>query len=363
MRALEDFFRKPEKSNVSISPDGDTIAYMAPFEKRMNVYVQNMVIREEIRITSEAERDILFYIWGSNDRIIYARDKGGDENVKLFAVGKNGEDQIDLTPYEGVQSGLIDELVDNKDEILIRMNKRDPQIFDAYRLNIHTGKLDMIVENPGNYAGWVTDHDGKLRCVTTTDGVNTGILYRQNEDEPFQLSAQYNFKESSTPLLYTFDNKNIYVASNVGRDKSGIFIFDLESGKTTELIFEHSEVDVQRLVFSKKMKCLLAVMVEGDKPRYHFLDDNFEKIYEYINQELPGQFNPIIANNKEENKFIIYSSSDNNPGSYYYFDLENMQLELLFDTRPWFKTEDLVSMKPIRYKSRDMMNQRMIPTF
>ena len=37
---LRDFFRNPEKESSSISPDGKYISFLAPYENRMNIFVQ-----------------------------------------------------------------------------------------------------------------------------------------------------------------------------------------------------------------------------------------------------------------------------------------------------------------------------------
>ena len=66
----------------------------------------------------------------------------------------------------------------------------------------------MIAKNPGNISGWMTDHCGKLRIATTTDGVNTGILYRENESDEFEIILTTDFRESCDPLMFTPDNVN-----------------------------------------------------------------------------------------------------------------------------------------------------------
>ena len=126
--------------------------------------------------------------------------------------------------------------------MIIGLNKRNPQIHDPYRVNVNTGEMEMIAENPGNISGWVTDHNGKLRMATTSDGVNTSLLYRKSESDEFKTILTTDFKVAVSPLFFTFDNKNIYVASNRGRDKTSIFEFDIDKVKEGKLIFEHKEV-------------------------------------------------------------------------------------------------------------------------
>ena len=56
--------------------------------------------------------------------------------------------------------------------MLIQMNKENPQVFDVYRINVNSGDMTVVGQNPGNITGWQTDHNGKLRMAITTDGVN-----------------------------------------------------------------------------------------------------------------------------------------------------------------------------------------------
>jgi hypothetical protein len=134
------------------------------------------------------------------------------------------------------------------------MNQRDPRFFDAYRINVLTGEMEMIARNPGNIVGWQTDHDGKLRAATTYDGVNRSLLYRDTEKEDFQVLATTSFKETIEPLFFTFDNKNLYVASNIGRDKAAIYEYDVKEKKQTTLLYENPTVDVENLLRSDKRK-------------------------------------------------------------------------------------------------------------
>ena len=273
---LEDFFRNPEMSSFQLSPNGKYISYMKPWEdgnRMMNVYVRPIVSAEEVRITGASKRSLYGYFWLNENRIAYVQDEGGDENIHIYAVNIDGSNNIDLTPFENIQARITDDLEDNPDYMLVALNKRNPRIHDVYRMNVNSGEMEMIAENPGNIQGWMTDNDGKLRIATTSDGVNTSLLYRENESEDFRPILTTNFKESVSPLYFTFDNQELYVASNRGRDKSAIFKFDLETAKEGELIFENDEVDVYGLMRSKKRKKITGVSYTTDKRQMHFFDE------------------------------------------------------------------------------------------
>ena len=350
---MEDFFRNPDKSSFQISPDGKHISYMKPWEKRMNVHVVDVETNNEIRLTSSKERGVYGYLWLGNNRIGYVKDDGGDENMHFYAVNIDGTNEIDLTPFENVQARIIDDLEDDPDYLIIGLNKRNPQIHDPFRVNVNTGEMEMIAENPGNISGWVTDHNGKLRMATTSDGVNTSLLYRESESDEFKAILTTDFKVAVSPLFFTFDNKNIYVASNRGRDKTAIFEFDINKVKEGKLIFENDEVDVSGLMYSRKRKVLTGVNYTLAKREMVFFDDWRGNIQKKLESKLPGYEVGITSFSKDETKAIIITYSDRSRGTYYYYDVEKDNLTELAQISPWLNENHMAEMKPVKYKSRD----------
>ena len=237
--------------------------------------------------------------------------------------------------------------------MLISMNKRNPQVFDVYRLNFTDDSLTMIAENPGNISGWMTDHEGKLRIATTTDGVNTGVLYRKTEQDAFVPIMETGFKDSFQPLLMTFDNKELYVSSNLGRDKAAIYTFNPETKKQGELIFEHPEVDVESLIYSEKRKVITGAVYYADKRGYHFFDKQRAALQAELESKFPGLEVGISSSNRDETVYIVRTSSDKTPGAYYVYDTTDKSLMLLAEIAPWIDSKKMASMQPIQYKSSD----------
>ena len=352
---LQDFFRKPEIAGVKISPNGQYLAYLKSYKKRMNLYVQKIGMESsEKRLTSQTDRDIYEFFWKENDTLLFIRDLGGDENIQFFRVFTEGKNEKSLTPFKGVQHRLIDDLEDiSKEEIIISSNKRDPKIFDAYRLNVKTGEIKLIAQNPGNFTGWMTDHDGKLRVALSTDGVNTAIYYRETEDQKFELIFQTNFKNTLHPLMFDFNNKNIYVISNRNRDKKALQLYNPKTKKIVKTLFSHPKVDTYDITVSKKRKKLLGIRYIDWKREYKWLDVKRAGIYKDLSKQLPNREVTIVSKNREEDWFVVSAGNDRDPGTYYLYDVKNKKLDKIAETRPWLKAEELAKMKPIYYQSRD----------
>lgn len=350
---MKDFFRNVEKRGYQISPDGDYLSFMQPVNSRMNVFVQKIGDDKTTQVTFATERDIAGYFWKGNDRIIYVQDSKGDENFRLFGVDKDGSNQKDLTPFDKVRAGIVDDLVDNSNEMLIQMNKENPQVFDVYRIDVNTGKMIVVGRNPGNITGWQTDHNGKLRVAITTDGVNTSVLYRDSEDQEFKTLLTTTFKETFSPLFFTFDNKNLYVSSNIGRDKSAIVEYDITNNKEVKVLYENPDYDVNGLNYSRKRKVIEFANYTGWKQEYHFFDKETNDIYNDLTSKLPGKQLAVTGINKNEDKLLVRTYSDKSLGAYYFYNVKTKELNMLTEVSPWLNEEHLADQKPITYKTRD----------
>lgn len=352
---LRDFFRNPQEAGYQLSPNGAYYAFLKPYENRQNIFVKPRSGGDAVRVTSETDRDIGGYWWKGNDRLLFVKDNGGDENFHLFSVSPDGKTQRDLTPFDSVTVRVVDGLEDNDDEILIEMNKRNHEIFDVYHLDLKSGDLKMIAENPGNIQGWVTDHDGRIRAAVTTDGVNSSFLYREREDQPFKTIVTTNFKESLSPLFFTFDNKYLYASSNIGRDKSAIVKIDPATAKEIEVIYQNPEVDVDNLNFSHKRKVLTTIVYETDKNHRYFLDKQIEKTFSRLESALKGYDVSIGSMDRNEDMYIVRAFNDHTYGSYYLYDVKTDKLSKITDIAPWLNEADMADMKPISFTTRDGM--------
>lgn len=353
---VEDFFRLPEKARYTLSPDGKNYAWLAPWKGRMNIFTApiSKIGRDSgKRLTSAEDRDITSYGWGSNSRILYVQDKGGDENYHIYSVSIGGGSVRDLTPFEGVRAGITEILEDDEEHVLIEMNKRDRTVFDVYRLNIVDGSMEMIAQNPGTIVGWDTDNDGRLRLAYETVGTNTRVLYRDTETSPWRTLFDTDFRDSVSPQAFTADNKKLYITSNIGRDKSALYEYNPADG-TQNLIYENSEASVGGIIWSDKRRKLLGAGYYTDKRHRVFFDDETRSFYEMIQKHFEGLEFGISSMTRDENSMLIAVGSDRVVGQLYYYDKARPEeFRFVTDFYPWLKKEYLAEMKPISYKARD----------
>jgi dipeptidyl aminopeptidase/acylaminoacyl peptidase len=350
---LRDFFRNAEKTNFKISPDGMHISFMQPHERRMNVFVQARAGGPAVRVTNETERSVASYFWKGPNRIVFTKDFKGDENFHIVSVDADGKNLVDLTPFDNVRASIISGRIDHDDEMIIGLNKRNPEVFDVYRLDLKTRELTLIAENPGNIAGWLADHDGRIRVAVSTDGANRSLLYRADDKSPFMTVITTNFRESIGPLFFSFDNKRLYAASNINRDKAAIVLIDPATATEERVIFEHPDVDVSSLDWSHKRKVLTEVQFMTWKRQRVFLDAEMEAIHRDLEKQLPGYEIDVQSHDKGESVFVVAAWSDRTQGVRYLYEAATRLLTKLAEIAPWLDEKELVETKPISYRSRD----------
>lgn len=353
---VKDFFKNPPESAHSISPDGKRLAYLKPFESRMNIYVRDLNdAKSEKRLTELKDRDIAQFFWKGNETILFSKDFNGDENFHVFAVDVKDAKAKDLTNFEKTRATVIDTLENiSPKEILVQHNRRNKEIFDVYRINVANGKSKLVAENPGSVTGWVTDNNGKVRMALQADGLKTHVLYRKSESEKFKKILTFGHRESFSPEYFTADNQKIYALSNLGRDRISLVEFDPATAKETKIIYQHSEVDIDSVTFNKDKKALESVSYITWKREVSFFDNKIEKSFNAILEKIPqGEDIRYMLADKKQRNFVARTFSDRSFGAVYIFDSELNKLTEVISFRQLLPIEKMSEMKPIKYQSRD----------
>ncbi len=356
---VRDFFKNPEYSSFHLSPDGSRLGYLKPWEGRMNLFVRPVGGGAERRLTAAKDRDLAGFFWKENEHILYVRDFAGDENYHVYSVDVGNGREKDLTPWDKVRAGIVDDL-DNiaKDEVLLSNNRRDPKVFDVFRVNIRTGESKKIAENPGNIVGWLTDHRGQLRVAAATDGVNNKILYRDRESQPFRVIKTLSFKDKFLPQFFTFDNKRLFAVSNLDRDKSAAVEYDPHADKELRIVYQHPDYDTDGLRYSKERRVLTAATLRTWKSQAVYLDPLWDSVHQKVLSRVGDDEPHFISWDRREDRCVIIAYSDRSRGSYYLCDVPSGKLTLLARLGRHLPVESMASMKPIEYQSRDGLTIR-----
>jgi len=358
---IHDFFSHPEKAYFRLSDDGKTLGFMQPVAegegaRRLNVFVQKLdgsaPTGEARQLTHETARDIGTYYWKGDATILYEKDFGGDENTHVVAVDLASGKITDLTPGK-LRAGIQDDLPGDPNHILVSHNRRKAEVFDVYRVDVRSGKEELVAQNPGDIVGWQTDHAGHVRMAVRSEGLNTILLYRKNEKDEFKPIVTTDYKTEVGPAFFTADDKKFYAISNRGRDKKSLVLIDPAKPDAEEVLFEHPDVDVWNVEWSRLRKKLTYAEFYTAKTERKFFDPESEKLFQRLADKLPDMQIILQAHDKAEDKFIVAAANDRTEGARYIYDAKADTLAKLAEINPKIPQAEMSAMKPVQYHSRD----------
>ncbi|MGI9539788.1 MAG: S9 family peptidase [Miltoncostaeaceae bacterium] len=351
---LHHFFDNPERANARPSPDGSAISYVAPREGVLNVWVEPAAGGEARPITDDRDRGVRSYMWSRDgSRILYMQDRGGEENHHVYAVDVHRPARPrDLTPFPGVRAGLIAAPRATPRHVVVGMNLRDRARFDAYRITLATGRLELVGENPGNILGWVADREGRVRAARAqTEGGDFEILVADEERGPLRVVSRYPNEDGGHIHAFTPDGASLWVGSARGSDRARLVELDLADG--TERVVDEDEVaDLGAPIISDRNGALLGVAYRRDRLVMSVRDDAFGADWERLRSLHSGD--PVVTGqDAEERAWVATFDDDRDPGATFLVERGGGSSRLLFRSRPWLRPEHLAPMEPVAIPSRD----------
>lgn len=359
---VKDYFAKPKASSFQLSPDGKYMSYMEKDkENKRHVYVKEIVSGKVKRAIEERDELIKGYSWVNDERLIYAMDKGGNENIHIYAVNIDGSNEKDLTPFEGVKAQLLNSLKDQKDFIIISMNKNNPQVFEPYKLNIVTGELVQLYENKdikNPIQGFVFDKDGELRAYSKLrDGISNEMYYKDLETGNFNLLKTTEWDETFTISGFNYANSNkdeAYVITNLDSDKARLVLYDLKNNKILKEVFSNPDYDATGMARSRKRNYEIDYFsYNGEKSVTIPVSATYKKLHAKMEKEFPNMEFGVIDYDDNEEHYLIIVGSDKLVGTYYTYDTATEKFTLLYNLMPQLDPKDMAEMRPITFTSRD----------
>jgi dipeptidyl aminopeptidase/acylaminoacyl peptidase len=248
-------FAGADRSTVRISPDGRRIAFMAPIDGVLNLWVGEIDNLAKARpLTRVADRDLgPWIVWLHNNRhIVFFRDQGGDENWQAHRVDVSTGDILALTPGPGVKSYIQQTSRHFPDELLIAHNQRDPRFSDIFRVNVPTGASALLLAND-QFAWIFTDPQFRVRFgVRQTDAGDTEYLQRGAGGD-WELLTLIDMADAMTTRAIEFsdDGTELYWLDSRGRDKAVLVGEDLKTG-AKRILAEDPKADLVEVMLEPR---------------------------------------------------------------------------------------------------------------
>jgi len=348
-------FGNPEKASPQLSPNGEMLAYQAPDEGVMNVWVKTVGKDDDKVITHDRHRGIMGYFWAPNgEQILYIQDKDGDENWRIYSVSVTGGEARNLTPLDGIRAQIIAVDIDFPDEILIGLNNRIPQLHDVYRLNLKTGEMTLEAQNDMGVMGWIADHTFTLRIamVPTPDG-GIMLLHRENAKAQWAPLLKWGNEDALSTGAFGFakDNQTLFMINSIGRNTAELRTFNVKT-KEEKVIASDPNYDVGGLMIEPRTWKLKAVRFSKDRAEWQALDEEMKPHLEALKNLHRGDFY-VMGYDYDYKTWLVFYDVDNGPVVYYSYDVETKKGTFLFTTRPELEGLPLVEVKPVTVTARD----------
>lgn len=338
------------------------------------------------QVTFEDHRPVRYFVWSKSLttlRLFYLQDDGGNENFHLYCVDFETDQTThrvvqdtlrirDLTPFENVT--VTPDAVQMSKEfpatLVVSLNKRDPRFFDAYRLNVLNGDLEVIMQNPGDVASWLLNDAFEVAgcsAMNPKDG-STSLRMRPSLDNTdaatWKTIALWPHGEMGEPLLMTKDGKGVYVQTSISHviatsaesseqfNTERLVLLSSETGEELEVIASDPLCDVHHVEVNENTRTVEFVTFNYTKQRIEVVDESLKVDLDRLTELCTGNFN--VVSTSDDNLTWIYSDSPDNASlKYYIYSRTSGRFALLFDTRPDLAQYTMVHMKPHVIKTTD----------
>ena len=346
--SIEQFYENTRIGGGSFSDDESKLLISSDKSGIFNLYEIDIASGDQTAITnSQKESYFAVDYVPETDEILYSSDKGGNEISHLYLLRPDGTSK-DLTPGENEKASFAGWSGDEK-HMYYLSNKRNPQFFDLYRMEVGTWEPEMLYKNKEGYSVADVSDSGKYlalaKPITTSE--NKLFLLNTETDEMTEISKPgYNY----SPTGFNKNETELYYTTNHGGEFSRLMSFDLES-KNSEVLYE-TDWDV-----------MYSSLSENDTYRVIGInEDGATKLIMWENatqqpMEMPdiNDGNIVSAGFSESEDLLrLTVGTSKTPNNIYVYNLKTKELKKLTNTlNPDINPDDLVSAEVVRYESFD----------
>ena len=285
-------FGNPEKAAARLSHDGKQLAFLAPVNDVLNVWVGPADNPSAAKpVTKDTLRGIRTYFWAyTNNHILYLQDTGGDENWHIYRVDLATNETKDLTPIEKVNAQIEEVSHKFPTEIMVGLNNRDPQMHDIYRLNIETGEKQLVQENKEGFTGFLTDEDYKVRFASRYSPDGGRELLEPDGKGGWKDFMRIKMEDDMTTSAIGFDKtgNKLYLIDSRGRNTGALAQLDLQDDKE-KFIAENEKADIGGVLMHPTEKTIDAVSFNYTETEWQIINPEYRADFDYLKNVEDGE--------------------------------------------------------------------------
>jgi dipeptidyl aminopeptidase/acylaminoacyl peptidase len=355
----EVLYGNPERSAARISPDGTRVAFLAPVEGVLNVWVaEGTDITNAMPVTDDRDRGIRSYLWARDNRhLLYVQDRGGDENWRLYSVDLPTGHVADLTPFEGIQVQPIHLSSTRPSEVLVGINRTTPQYHDVYLINLDTETCELVATNT-QFAGpsesaWFADDNYELRAAErpTADGTGYEVCVPIGDDWEPVLTIGFEDAMTTQVLGVTGDGKSLLLVSSMDANAGRLVRLDLTS-REIQVLAEDPAYDVRNVLLHPVTREPQVVTFVRERADNVAVDTSVMADLAAASALGTGDVG-VEGGDDDDRRWVVNVVTDDGPACTFALDRSTRESTLLFEDRPSLRGYTLAKMEPFSYSARD----------
>jgi dipeptidyl aminopeptidase/acylaminoacyl peptidase len=357
-------FGNPERMAPAVSPDGARLAHVAPADGILNVWVGPLAGDGAKQVSNDRERGVRAFAWCMDNRhIVYPQDTGGDENWHLHLIDPDEGTDVDVTPFDGVQARILAADREQPHLILIGLNRDNPELHDAYMLDVRDGSLELAAKNPG-FVSWLVDRQLRIRggvAFLPDGGAEVRVGDPATGEYRTLLAVGPEDAITTDVAGFTHDGAAIHLVTPKDVNAARLLRMDVETGGF-EVLAEDPIYDVSDVEVDPARHEVQVVTFTRERADHVVLDESLLPDFEAMRALHPGDLH-FSGRDHADRIWILGFTADDGPVSYFAFDRSNGKGTFLFAHKPGLEAYTLAPMEPFSLTSRDRLELHGYLTF
>ncbi len=351
---IEQFFATTRISGASFSADEKKILFNSDANGIYNAHtIPTTGGKAEPLTHSTTDSTFSQGYFPNDDRILFSRAKGGDENDHVFVRELDGAER-DLTPGEKVKAAIFGWRVDGG-AFYVTTNERDPKMFDVYCVDARTYSRTMLYKNEQALLLGAISRDEKWMAFTKSGGRNDSdvVLVTVATGEAKLITSHQG---DIAYRAQTFDpqTKRLFFLTDESSEFTRLRTYDLASGATKDV--EKADWDIAYSYFSRDGRYRVTGVNQDASVVIRVVEVRGSEEKPVALPKLPGGAIQGVTFSRTGSKMAFLLNGDRSPNNLFVYDFTSRQVKQLTqslskDIRPI----DLVDAEVVRFKSFDGM--------
>ena len=376
---VDHFTRYADYEQARISPSGAYLAVTAKQDEYEYLSIIELARNDILYRTHFGKGwDVANFVWATPERILVqparrvpGRTDFSFQTGEIYALNADGSDSAALFGIDARRNTIATRAGRTQGtrafaEILHLLPEEPRHVLigalsfsagrvpgRAYRLEIHTGKLDLVASGRYPSSRFVADHAGAVRFEVGETDANVTEVYYRGPDDRWELVSRGRVDEGVVTPAAEIGDGWFYAYENVETATTRLVRWQPETGDREELFHEPS-VDLGGLILDARRR-LVAVRYTKHFPDYHYVDAEsaLAKMHRRLRAAFPNEDLQFTSLTADGSKGIAVVYGDRFPATFYSVDFATDHVVALFQSRPWLSPEDLNPMEPLEITTRD----------